>query len=154
MINEKIINKKTKNTKLTDGIYANNASIKDTNWEGFHDTHQKPRDVIIDLGKVIPVQQFIADYLNEPNALVYLPVEVEVLTSTNNINFKEVGKFPNPNIPYTYTAAAYRYRYTLSKPVLARYVDFRTKPRARWFDQLTFDDEFEVRNNVTTDTKK
>jgi hypothetical protein len=140
-------NLKTTNTKLTDGIYADSASIEDPKWEGFHDNHQKPRDVIIDLGRTMHVQQFIADYLLEPKALVYLPAEVNVLVSTDNVNWTDVGKFSHPNLPYDETAATYKYRLTLSKPVNARYVNFRTVPTPRWFDELTFEDEFEVRNN-------
>jgi hypothetical protein len=143
----------SKDTKLTDGIYADSASIEDPRWEGFHDNYQKPRDVIIDLGKIMPVQQFIADYLLEPKALVYLPAEVKVLVSKDNITFTDVGKFPNPNLPYDESAAAYKYRYTLPSPIDARYIKFVTKPSARWFDELTFEDEFEVRNNDVSGIK-
>jgi hypothetical protein len=143
----------TKNTKLTDGIYADSASVADHKWDGFHDNHQKPRDVIIDLGKVMPVQEFIAGYLLAPKTAVFLPVDVKVLVSKDNVNFTDVGRFPRPNLPYDESAAAYKYRYRLSKPVEARYVNFRTVPAARWFDEITYEDEFEVRNNVTSGTK-
>ena len=143
----------TKNMKLTDGIYADSATVRDTRWEGFHDTHQKPRDVVIDLGKTMPVQQFVADYLLDPKVFVYLPERVTVLVSTDNVNFEEVAEFPHPNVPYDASAGSYKYRYTLSGPVEARYVDFRTVPSARWFDELTYEDEFEIRNNTETGKK-
>ncbi len=147
------INDQTKNTKLTDGIYADSASIKDTNWEGFHDIDKKPRDVVIDLGKVMPVQQFIADYLLEPKANVYLPAVVKVFVSTDNINFIDVGSFPHPNLPRDESADSYKYRYTLPNSVDARYVKFVTIPSEGWYDELTFDDEYEVRNNDPSHTK-
>ena len=135
-----------KDKKLTDGIYANSVTVNDSLWEGFHTIHQKPRDVIIDLGKTIPVQQFLASYLLDTHALVYLPYNITVLVSTDGVNFENVGDFPNPHIPYDARAISYKYRLTLSKPVLARYVNFRTSPTVRWYDQLTFSDEFEVRS--------
>ena len=143
----------TNNTKLTDGKYAASATIKDPRWEGFRDTHQTPRDVVIDLGKTMPVQQFIADFLLDPDAGVFLPARVSVLVSTDKTNFKDVGQFPHPNVPYDAPASSYKYRLMLSKPVNARYVEFRTVPSARWFDELTFQDEFEVRSSASAGAK-
>ena len=143
----------TKTRVLTDGVFADSATVNDPKWEGFHDTHQKPRDVVIDLGRTMPVQQFVADYLLDPKALVYLPVKITVLVSTDTVNFKEVGTFGNPNVTSEAPAASYQYRLILSAPMDARYVDFRTVPLARWFDQLTFSDEFEVRSNTPAGAK-
>jgi hypothetical protein len=42
---------------------------------------------------------------------------------------------------------------TLPAPIDARYVKFITRPADRWFDEITYEDEFEVRNNET-DNKK
>ena len=142
-----------KDTQLTDGCFADTASAKDNRWEGFPDTHQKPRDVVIDLGKRMPVQQFVADFLLDREALVYLPAKVTVLVSTDGKKFDRVGKFRNPNVPSDASAGSYKYRLTLSGPVSARYVDFRTLPTVRWFFELTFEDEFEVRSNGTVHDK-
>jgi hypothetical protein len=140
-------------TKLTDGIYADSASIGDAAWEGFHDSNQKPREVVIDLGRVTPVQQFIADFLSQPKVMVYLPAEVSVSVSKDSTVFTEVGKFHNPNCPRNDSAVAFKYRMTLPAPIDARYVKFITRPADRWFDEITYEDEFEVRNNET-DNKK
>ena len=115
--------------KLTDGKYADKPSIKDPAWEGFLKQNRKARDVVIDLGKKMPVQQFTADFLRAPSAMAYLPAKVEILVSSDNQHFKKVGQFPNPNVPDNDSAASYRYRYTLANPVEARYVDFRTTPQ-------------------------
>ncbi len=143
----------TKNTKLTDGIYADSATIKDPRWEGFHDNYQKARDVVIDLGKTMPVQQFVANYLFDYKAMVFLPEKVTILVSTDNINFKEVGDFTRPNVSWFAPAASYKYRFTRPEPVDARYVDFRTVPRAMTFDEFTYCDELEVRSNLLTSEK-
>lgn len=134
--------------RLTDGHFADSATVADSRWEGFHDTHQKPRDVIVDLGRVLPVQQFIADYLFDPDAFVYLPQEVSVLVSADGANFRQVAVFRQPNSAYDESPGSYKYRYTLPFAVDARYVDFRTVPSIRWFDESTYQDEIEVRNNV------
>jgi hypothetical protein len=147
------IDSKTKNTKLTDGKYSNSASANDSAWVGFHDNEQKLLVILIDLGKVTPVQQFIVDFLNEPKALVYLPEEVKVLFSKDNIGFISVGEFPHPNLSDVETASSYKFRLTLTNSLDARYIKFVIKPNERWFDALTFIDEIEVRNNASSDKR-
>jgi hypothetical protein len=131
--------------KLTDGIYASRAYYADPAWVGFNSGSSI--DVVIDLGKIMPVQYFIADYLFEPRVGVYLPAEVKVLVSTDNITFTGVESLVpilNSNIPYDSLDAIYKYYGSLSNPVDARYIKFSTIRNGNW----TFCDEYEVRNSA------
>jgi chitodextrinase len=129
--------------KLTDGNYAATAYYADAAWVGFADVNNI--DVVIDLGKSVPVQYFIADYLLDVQPAVYLPKEVKVLISTDNSNFTDAGTL-SLNSTYDSAAAMCKYYCALSNPVNARYVKFSTTSSGYW----TFCDEYEVRNNNTT----
>jgi len=133
------------NTKLTDGSYARIASKGDPAWEGVYDTNETPRDVVIDLGRDKLVQQFIADYLYIASS-VYLPAQIDVLVSTDNVNFTDVGNLTLPNIPPGTLASSYKCINTLSSAVGARYVKYRVTPGG----SCIFDDEYEVRSNDVT----
>jgi|GEM_PF-673042 len=135
------------NKELTNGSYARLDVMGDPGWEGVYDASQSTRDIVIDLGSEKPVRQFIADYLYSSSSSIYLPKQVEVLVSKDNINFSNEGNIPLPNIPpYGASASSYKCVSTLSSPVDARYVKFSVTPGSPW----TFDDEYEVRNNTTT----
>ncbi len=139
------------NKELTNGSYARINVMSDPGWEGVYDVSMNTRDIVIDLGREKQVQQFVADYLYDSSVSIYLPNQVEVLVSTDNVNFSDEGYIPLPNIPpYGTSASSYKCVNTLSSPVEARYVKFSVTPGGPW----TFDDEYEVRNNNTTNIEE
>ncbi|MBI5476103.1 MAG: DUF4434 domain-containing protein [Ignavibacteriales bacterium] len=134
-----------KSSKLTDGIYSSRAYYADPAWVGFSDPIGNNIDVVIDLGRIMPLQFFTADYLLDPQPAVFLPKGVKVLVSTDNKIFADVGTL-SPNIPYDTLASIYKYYYTASVSVNARFIKFSTTPNGYW----TFCDEFEIGNINTT----
>jgi hypothetical protein len=131
------------NKELTNGSFARVVSKGDPGWEGVDDANKAVRNIIIDLGKNSQAQQFIAYYLYDSVSTIYLPKQVKVSVSTDNVNFTDAGSLLIPNIEAGTSAASYKCVGTLSNPVDARYVKFSVTPGSAW----TFDDEYEVRNN-------
>lgn len=127
--------------KLTHGMYASTAYYVDLAWVGISNPSRKI-DIIIDLGKSISVQYFVAEYLLDPQPAVFLPKGVTVFTSVNNITFTEVGLM-SLTVTSDAIAAICKYYYNMSAPVNALYVKFSTAFGNIW----TFCDEFSVINN-------
>jgi hexosaminidase len=48
-------------------------------------------EATIDLGKIIPVRTVKAFFLHQPGSWIYRPLEIQVSTSTDGINFKTAG---------------------------------------------------------------
>lgn len=131
-------------TKLTDGIYATAASYSDPAWVGF--LTPDSFSVTIDLGKSIPVQQFNAEYLLDPQPAVYLPQKVSVSVSTDGSVFSNAGILQDSTPSDNSSSSIHDYYLTLSSPLNARYVKFTTVPGTAW----TFVDEYSVVSNSTT----
>lgn len=128
-------------TKVTDGKYSSENSIKDKDFIGwYNDTI----NITIDLGKVTPVQQFMVSYLRDPIPWAELPDRASISTSQDGINFTPVGLIRIPSIPFSDRyASKYPLYLTLDSPVNARYIKLFSVTKANHY---TFIDEFEVRN--------
>lgn len=124
-------------TKLTDNRFTSSPSYPKHDWVGFG--NQRSLSVTIKLRKVTSVQQFIADYLFDPDRAVDLPEAVRVSVSTNDNSFKEMGKMVNTT-PNDSSVSSHRYYFTLSSPTKARYVRFTTVAGGGWI----FVDGYEV----------
>ena len=135
--------------KLTNGNYASTAYYADAQWVGVANADADTEKVIIDLGSVVSVQQFLGDYLLDPQPAVYLPKEVRVSISTDNVNFTELGTLTDNSTNDT-SSSIHKYYYNAPEPVDARYVMFSTVAGGYWL----FIDEYEVRNSIATDAKE
>lgn len=132
-------------TKLTDGNFASTAYYADQAWVGF--LSSGVLDVVIDLGQTMPVQQFMGEYLLDPQPAIYLPDQVAVLVSEDNNTFTDIGILRD-SAPNDEESSIHKYYYTLSSPVDARYIKFSTtSPSGAWI----FVDEFETLGSVITD---
>ena len=131
-------------TKLTNGIFATNASYADPAWVGF--LTSDTINVTIDLGQPMAVQQFLGEYLLDPQPAVYLPKEVTVSVSTDGATFSRVGILADSTPGDSLSPSIHDYLYKLSTSVMAQYVRFTTIPGPAW----TFVDEYEVLNNSAT----
>lgn len=134
-----------KSLKLTDGSFASKAYYADAAWVGFSDPSGNNIDVVIDLGKILPVQFFTAEFLLDPQPAVLLPKGVKVLVSTDDKIFIDAGNL-SPNITNDTVAAICKYYYSSSVSMSARFIKFSTTPSGYW----TFCDELEVGNINTT----
>ena len=130
-------------TKLTDGKFASAADYADPAWVGFLVTDTL--NVIIDLGQSMPVQQFMGEYLLDPQPAVYLPKKVNVSISTDNVTYTYVDSLRDSGTNDT-TSSIHKYYQTSSSPVNARYVKFSTIPGPAW----TFVDQYQVINFTTS----
>jgi hypothetical protein len=138
----------SKKTKLTDGIFASTAYYADPAWVGF--TSTDTLNVVIDLKSVMPVQQFMGEYLLDPQPAINLPTQVSVSISTDGTIFTNVGILSD-NSTNDSTSSIHKYYYTLPNTINARYVKFSTLAQAgAW----VFVDEYEVLAPVTTGIKK
>jgi hypothetical protein len=136
----------TGNKKLTDGKFAGIADKADPGWEAVYDTGKATRDIIIYVGRSKQVQQFVASYLYDSTSYVFLPKQVKVSVSTDNVSFTDIGDLSFPAVPSGSKPATYKGAITLSGAIWARYIKFSVTPGGPW----TFDDEYEVRNNNAT----
>ncbi|BAH05147.1 hypothetical protein CKR_0096 [Clostridium kluyveri NBRC 12016] len=128
-------------TKITDGKYSSINSVKDKNFTGWYND---PLDITIDLGKVIPVQQFMVSYLRDPIPWSELPDRASISISQDGINFTPVGFIRIPSIPFSDRyGSKYPLYLTLDTPINARYVRLFSVTKANHY---TFIDEFEIRN--------
>jgi hypothetical protein len=134
--------------KLTDGKFASVAYYADPAWVGYlnADGLVDTLNVVIDLGHIAPVQHFSADYLLDPQPAVYLPKQVNTSVSTDNDAFTDAGVLVD-NAANDSTSSVHNFSCTLSSPVNARYVKFKTiAPGNSW----VFVDEYEVLGSVTS----
>jgi hypothetical protein len=133
--------------KLTDGIFASTAYYADPAWVGV--ISPDTLNVVIDLGQVMPVQQFLGEYLLDPQPAVFLPTQVNVSLSSDNVTFTNLEKLVVNGANDT-SANTFKYYYTLSNTVNARFVKFSTLAQSgAW----VFVDEYEVLAPVVTGIK-
>ncbi|MHB9057121.1 MAG: T9SS type A sorting domain-containing protein, partial [Paludibacteraceae bacterium] len=135
-------------TKLTDGKFASTAYYADPAWVGF--SSPDTLNVVIDLNNTMPVQQFMGEYLLDPQPAINLPNQVYVSVSTDNSTFTKIGTM-NDSAPNDTLSSIHKYYYTLSNPVNARYVKFSTvAPGGAW----VFVDEYQVLSSSPTGVKQ
>lgn len=135
-------------TKLTDGKFASIAYYADHAWVGF--ISPGIIDVVIDLGKIIPVEQFLAEYLLDPQPAVYLPDSVVVAVSNDGQTYEELGTMNDSSLHDTLLSSIHKYYYTLENQIDVRYVKFSThSPNGAW----VFVDEYQVFSSSLTDLK-
>lgn len=131
-------------TKLTDGKFATTAYFGDPAWVGF--PSNGTLNVVIDLNKTTSVQQFMAEYLLDPQPAIFLPKQVSVSVSLDNVTFTNVGILVD-SAPKDTLSSVHKYYYTLTNPLNARYVKFTTTTAVgAW----AFVDEYQVLNSVVT----
>lgn len=131
-------------TKLTDGKFASQAYYADTAWVGF--SSPDTLNVTIDLGQTMSVQQFMGEYLLDPQPAIYLPTKVNVSYSTDNVTFSTVENLRD-SAPNDTLSSIHKYYFTLPSPVNTRYVKFSTiAPGGAWI----FVDEYQALGPVVT----
>ncbi len=138
----------TGNKKLTDGKMASQAYYADPQWVGFNNIDTL--DVVIDLGQNVYVQNFITNYLLDPQPAVYLPEQVSISVSTDNFTFINIGIMID-STPNETSSSIHKYYYELSNPVNTRYVKFSTiTSGSAWL----FVDEYQVLSSITSDVQE
>lgn len=136
----------TDNKELTDGVYADSSNYSDPAWQGWYN---EPREVIVDLGDIKEVQQFIANCLYDRHGEdleIFPPYKMEVSISEDGLTYIDVGELA---IPHKISKGSYKLGLTLEQPINARYIKLISTPGGLpWtWPCWTFIDEFEVRNN-------
>ncbi len=113
----------TNGTELADGTLGNPNNGNDANWQTHTNLGATPLDVTIDLGTAQRVGVVRSYHYQDPNLSMFRPATIELLTSTDNVQFTSRGK--------TVAAAAvndsgnrWRYEFDLAG-VSARWVRFR-----------------------------
>lgn len=66
-------------------------------WQGFHGVDM---DVVIDLGQVKPLQRVVAGFLQDENAWIFFPSQVNAWVSDDGQNFRPVGVCEN-RVPFS-----------------------------------------------------
>ncbi|MEW5842799.1 MAG: T9SS type A sorting domain-containing protein [Bacteroidota bacterium] len=142
-----------KGTKLTDGSFApDSGQFKGANlagdpaWVGY--LPPSVQDVVIDLGKVLSVQQFMGDYLLDSGWGIFLH-HVDVLVSTDNVTYTFLDSLRDSESKNS-APGAHKFYCTLSSPVNARYVKFRTSAPNAW----VFVDEYQVLSPIVTSIRQ
>ena len=138
-----------KGTKLTDGTFAPDTGLYsgenmagDPAWVGFLPTDTE--NVVINLGKVMSVQQFMGDYLLDPPWGIYVH-HVNVSVSTDGATFTTLDSLTDSGTNDS-TASIHKFYLTLASPVQAQYVEFSTIAPKAW----VFVDEYEVLGPTVT----
>ncbi|MBI5476104.1 MAG: T9SS type A sorting domain-containing protein [Ignavibacteriales bacterium] len=140
-------------TKLTDGSFApDSGQFKGANlagdpaWVGY--LPPNVQNVVIDLGKVMPVQQFMGDYLLDSGWGIFLH-HVDVSVSTDNATYTYLDSLRDSE-PKNSAPSAHKFYCTLSNPVNARYVKFSTVAPNAW----VFVEEYQVLSPVVTSIRQ
>ena len=139
-------------TKLTDGIFAPDTGLYsgenvagDPAWVGFQPTDTE--NVVINLGKVMSIQQFMGEYLLDPPWGIFLH-HTNVSVSTNGTAYTLLDSLSDSNGADTSrtTGTLHKFYLTLPSPVSAQYVKFSTLASKAW----VFVDEYEVLGPTVT----
>jgi predicted alpha-1,2-mannosidase len=103
---------------LIDGIRGSRTDFRTGDWQGFEGVNL---DFVVDLGKTQKVNLVRAGFLQDENAWIFFPTQMEVQVSTDGENFTSVGTLLN-----TYPQkmkGVQQHDFSMSfKPVKARYV--------------------------------
>lgn len=130
-----------KEIKLTDGKYASGMTVKD---EAFAAWYGNSFNIDLDLGKLYKVNQFMIDCYREPRGFGMLPKAASVAVSEDGVNFKPVGLFQIPSVPFSdRNGTKYPFYLTLDRSVNARYVKFTIISEPNYYTVI---DEIQVRN--------
>jgi hexosaminidase len=73
---------------LTDGIIASD-NFQDGSWQGFAGDDL---EVIIDLGRTIPLTSISCNFLSDNKSWIFLPKQVTVLVSQDGITYRNLGE--------------------------------------------------------------
>jgi hexosaminidase len=102
---------------LIDGI-TGSADFSDGNWQGYQ---ANDLDVIIDLGKVIPIEKISTGFIQNAESWIFMPLTVEYAVSVDDHDFETVAKFTNEISEYENGAIIHNFARTFSG-VEARYI--------------------------------
>lgn len=107
---------------LVDGL-TGSTRYQDGFWQGFL---REDMDVTIDLGRIMPIQEITAHFLQDIGVWIFLPISVEYRVSTDGKNFRSMAKLKN-EIPSTKRGAFVQAFSGCGDDVTARYVRVRAK---------------------------
>lgn len=77
-------------TALTDGLVGS-LTYSDNRWQGF----TSDLDVVLDMGQVMPLESFYANFMQLTGPGVYMPKYVEILGSVDGVRYKSLLKVTN-----------------------------------------------------------
>ena len=103
---------------LLDGVRGTPTYL-DGRWQGF----TSPLDVTIDLGREEELSHIFAKFMQERIQWVYMPGEVEVLLSSDGVNFRSVAKQPTRTSEEIYQPVFETFSFPMKER--ARYVRLR-----------------------------
>lgn len=87
-------------------------------WLGFI---EKDFEAVIDLREIKDLTMFSAGFLQDENAWIFLPTQVDFYVSNDNKNFKHIANIKN-NFPKTIKSKVFDFEYISSENISARYV--------------------------------
>ena len=111
---------------LTDG-QRGSWHFSDHNWQGI----QGDADITVDLGKVMPVNAVMVDFMQSPKSWVHLPQWVEVALSNDGEEFNTVDTMRSETNADAPLAVTRRYATVTGVDATARYVRIRAKRHER-----------------------
>lgn len=110
---------------MTNGI-AGGLSYHDGQWQGF----TRKIDLVLDLETVQPVQIVAMNFMQLTSPGIYMPGEVEVLFSTDGINYQTVGTVKNDVSDKESQLTFKRFELKLDQPISTRYIQVKaTNPK-------------------------
>jgi hypothetical protein len=109
------------NLALVDGEKGG-ANFHTGGWQGYHGSDF---EAFIDLGRIQTMSRICARFLNDQNAWIFLPENVEISVSDKTYDFKVVALINNPLTEYGQAFVQEFKREGL--PLSARYIKVRAK---------------------------
>lgn len=108
-------------TTLTNGIFGG-LSYHDEQWQGF----TRGMDAVVDFEQPTAINSVAMNFMQLTGPGIYMPGELEVLVSNDNVNYTEVGKVLNDVSPKEDKLTFKRFELKLAQPVTARYLRIKT----------------------------
>ncbi len=108
---------------LTDGLKGS-SDFRDGYWQGFHGNDI---EVIIDLGKEIPVNSVQMNFLQSQKSWIFLPVEVEYSLSSDRKKFHSVNEVMHKVSQKEERSIIHPFNFQFREKTMARFVKVKAK---------------------------
>lgn len=108
---------------LTDGLKGS-SDFRDGYWQGFHGNDL---EVIIDLGREVPVNSVQMNFLQSRKSWIFLPVEVEYSLSSDGKKFHSVNEVMHKVSQKEERSIIHPFNFQFREKTMARYVKVKAK---------------------------
>lgn len=108
---------------LTDGLKGS-SNFRDGYWQGFHGVDL---EVIVDLGREIPVNSVQMNFLQSQKSWIFLPAEVEYSLSSDRKKFHSVNEVMHKVSQKEERSVIHPFNFQFREKTMARYVKVKAK---------------------------